>query len=117
MRIKPRIRFTRSNYDNLSSSAPLCYQADDLVQFAELKRGDDVIESGNFSGGYRNGSSETTKEPALGENPGKTEELVEDDPYKIHKNLQLLFLPLMGPLEGENDQGFCNLHILHFPNP
>ena len=48
MRIKPRIRFTRSNYDNLSSSAPLCYQADDLVQFAELKRGDDVIESGNY---------------------------------------------------------------------
>ena len=47
MRIKPRIRFNRSNYDNLSSSAPLCYQADDLVQFAELKRGADIVSGSN----------------------------------------------------------------------
>jgi hypothetical protein len=40
----------------------------------------------------------------------KTAELTEEDPYDIHKNLQLLVLPLMGPLEDENDLGFCNLH-------
>ena len=43
VRIKPRIRFRRSNYDKLSSSAPLCYGSDDIVQFAELKRGDDTV--------------------------------------------------------------------------
>ena len=43
-RIKPRIRFRRSNYDNLSSSAPLRYHLDDIVHFAELKRGIDLTE-------------------------------------------------------------------------
>ncbi len=41
-RIKPRIRFQRSNYDNLSSSAPLQYDLDDIIDFAELKRGMDL---------------------------------------------------------------------------
>jgi hypothetical protein len=49
VRIKPRIRFRRSNYDNLSSSAPLCYGSDDIVQFAELKRGDDTAEGADYS--------------------------------------------------------------------
>jgi hypothetical protein len=44
IRIKPRIRFHRSNYDNLSSSAPLRYYLDDPVHFAELKRGVDLTE-------------------------------------------------------------------------
>ena len=48
VRIKPRIRFRRSNYDKLSSSAPLCYGSDDIVQFAELKRGDDTVEGGDY---------------------------------------------------------------------
>ena len=39
----------------------------------------------------------------------KTAVLAEEDPYDIHKNLQLLVLPLMGPLADENDLGFCNL--------
>ncbi len=39
VRIKPRIRFHRSSYDNLSSSAPLSYSLGDIVDFAELKRG------------------------------------------------------------------------------
>ncbi len=43
-RIKPRIRFHRSNYDNLSSSAPLKYRLDDIIHFAELKRGIDLTE-------------------------------------------------------------------------
>ncbi|RKU35714.1 hypothetical protein C6496_15535 [Candidatus Poribacteria bacterium] len=43
-RIKPRIRFHRSNYDNLSSSAPLRYSLDDIIHFAELKRGVDLTE-------------------------------------------------------------------------
>jgi hypothetical protein len=43
-RIKPRIRFHRSNYDNLSSSAPLRYSSDDIIHFAELKRGVDLTE-------------------------------------------------------------------------
>ena len=43
-RIKPRIRFHRSNYDNLSSSAPLQYSCDDIIHFAELKRGVDLTE-------------------------------------------------------------------------
>jgi len=43
-RIKPRIRFHRSNYDNLSSSAPLQYSFDDIIHFAELKRGIDLTE-------------------------------------------------------------------------
>ena len=43
-RIKPRIRFHRSNYDNLSSSAPMRYSLDDLIHFAELKRGVDLTE-------------------------------------------------------------------------
>ena len=43
-RIKPRIRFHRSNYDNLSSSAPLQYSLDDIIHFAELKRGLDLTE-------------------------------------------------------------------------
>ena len=43
-RIKPRIRFHRSNYDNLSSSAPLQYSLDDIIHFAELKRGSDLTE-------------------------------------------------------------------------
>ena len=43
-RIKPRIRFHRSNYDNLSSSAPLQYSFDDIIHFAELKRGVDLTE-------------------------------------------------------------------------
>ena len=43
-RIKPRIRFHRSNYDNLSSSAPLRYNFDDIIHFAELKRGVDLTE-------------------------------------------------------------------------
>ncbi len=43
-RIKPRIRFHRSNYDNLSSSAPLQYSLDDIIHFAELKRGVDLTE-------------------------------------------------------------------------
>ena len=43
-RIKPRIRFHRSNYDNLSSSAPLQYSLDDIIHFAELKRGIDLTE-------------------------------------------------------------------------
>ncbi len=42
-RIKPRIRFHRSNYDNLSSSAPLRYSLDDIIHFAELKRGVDLM--------------------------------------------------------------------------
>ena len=42
-RIKPRIRFRRFNYDNQASSAPLRYNLDDIVDFAEVKRG---IESG-----------------------------------------------------------------------
>ena len=48
VRIKPRIRFRRSNYDKLSSSAPLCYGSDDIVQFAELKRGDDTVEGSDY---------------------------------------------------------------------
>ena len=43
-RIKPRIRFHRSNYDNLSSSAPLQYNLDDIIHFAELKRGTVLME-------------------------------------------------------------------------
>ena len=43
-RIKPRIRFHRSNYDNLSSSAPIRYSLDDIIHFAELKRGVDLTE-------------------------------------------------------------------------
>ena len=43
-RIKPRIRFHRSNYDNLSSSAPIRYSLDDIIHFAELKRGIDLTE-------------------------------------------------------------------------
>ena len=43
-RIKPRIRFHRSNYDNLSSSSPLQYSLDDIIHFAELKRGLDLTE-------------------------------------------------------------------------
>ena len=43
-RIKPRIRFHRSNYDNLSSSAPLQYSFDDIIHFAELKRGVELTE-------------------------------------------------------------------------
>ena len=42
-RIKPRIRFHRFNYDNQASSAPLRYNLNDIVDFAEVKRG---IESG-----------------------------------------------------------------------
>lgn len=45
IRIKPRIRFRRSNYDNFSSSAPLRFGLDDTVDFAELKQsitGEDV---------------------------------------------------------------------------
>ena len=38
IRIKPRIRFRRSNYDNFSSSAPLRFGLDDTVDFAELKQ-------------------------------------------------------------------------------
>lgn len=38
-RIKPRIRFRRFNYDNQSSSAPLRYSFNDIVDFAEVKRG------------------------------------------------------------------------------
>ena len=44
-RIKPRIRFHRSNYDNLSSSAPIRYSLDDIIHFAELKRGVDLTEN------------------------------------------------------------------------
>ncbi len=43
-RIKPRIRFHRSNYDNLSSSAPLQYSLNDIIHFAELKRGTVLME-------------------------------------------------------------------------
>ena len=43
-RIKPRIRFHRSNYDNLSSSAPLQYSHNDIIHFAELKRGTVLME-------------------------------------------------------------------------
>ena len=43
-RIKPRIRFHRSNYDNLSSSAPLQYSLNDIIHFAELKRGTVLID-------------------------------------------------------------------------
>ena len=43
-RIKPRIRFHRSNYDNLSSSAPLQYNHNDIIHFAELKRGTVLME-------------------------------------------------------------------------
>ena len=43
-RIKPRIRFHRSNYDNLSSSAPLQYSLNDIIHFAELKRGTVIME-------------------------------------------------------------------------
>ena len=43
-RIKPRIRFHRSSYDNLSSSAPIRYSLDDIIHFAELKRGVDLTE-------------------------------------------------------------------------
>ena len=45
IRIKPRIRFRRSNYDNFSSSAPLRVGLDDTVDYAELKQsttGEDV---------------------------------------------------------------------------
>ena len=45
IRIKPRIRFQRSSYDNLSSSAPLRYSLDDIVHFAELKRGFDLTDN------------------------------------------------------------------------
>lgn len=44
IRIKPRIRFTRTSYDNQSSSAPLRYGPDDIVHFAELKRGSEPME-------------------------------------------------------------------------
>ena len=43
-RIKPRIRFHRSNYDNLSSSAPLQYSHNDIIHFAEFKRGTVLME-------------------------------------------------------------------------
>ncbi len=43
-RIKPRIRFHRSSYDNLSSSSPLQYSLDDIIHFAELKRGTVLME-------------------------------------------------------------------------
>ena len=43
-RIKPRIRFHRSNYDNLSSSAPLQYSFNDIIHFAEFKRGTVLME-------------------------------------------------------------------------
>ena len=43
-RIKPRIRFHRSSYDNLSSSAPLQYNLNDIIHFAELKRGVVLME-------------------------------------------------------------------------
>ncbi len=45
LRIKPRIRFHRSNYDNLSSSAPLRYTVNDIVHFAELKQGTELTKS------------------------------------------------------------------------
>ncbi|MBT3269665.1 hypothetical protein HN371_21145 [Candidatus Poribacteria bacterium] len=45
VRIKPRIRFQRSSYDNQSSSAPLRYGPDDIVHFAELKRGSEPTET------------------------------------------------------------------------
>ena len=45
VRIKPRIRFRRSNYDKLSSSAPVRYSLDDIAHFAELKRGFDLTEN------------------------------------------------------------------------
>jgi hypothetical protein len=45
VRIKPRIRFRRTSYDNLSSSAPLRYGPDDIVHFAELKRGSEPTET------------------------------------------------------------------------
>jgi hypothetical protein len=45
VRIKPRIRFGRTSYDNLSSSAPLRYGPDDIVHFAELKRGSEPTET------------------------------------------------------------------------
>lgn len=43
-RIKPRIRFHRSNYDGLSSSAPIQYSLNDIIHFAELKRGIELMD-------------------------------------------------------------------------
>ena len=67
-RIKPRIRFHRFNYDNQASSAPLRYNLDDIVDFAEVKRG---IESGEPV-------DNTIQEQVFGDAP--TLEGLSDDP-------------------------------------
>ena len=67
-RIKPRIRFHRFNYDNQASSAPLRYNLDDIVDFAEVKRG---IESGEPV-------DNTMQEQVFGDAP--TLEGLSDDP-------------------------------------
>ncbi len=67
-RIKPRIRFHRFNYDNQSSSAPLRYNLDDIVDFAEVKRGIELTEN----------VDNTIQEKVFGDAP--TLEGVSDDP-------------------------------------
>ncbi len=67
-RIKPRIRFRRFNYDNQASSAPLLYNLNDIVDFAEVKRG---IESGESV-------DNTIQEQVFGDAP--TLEGMSDDP-------------------------------------
>ena len=67
-RIKPRIRFRRFNYDNQASSAPLRYNLNDIVDFAEVKRG---IESGEPV-------DNTVQEEVFGDAP--TLEGLSDDP-------------------------------------
>ena len=67
-RIKPRIRFHRFNYDNQASSAPLRYHLDDIVDFAEVKRGIESAEN----------VDNTIQEKVFGDAP--TLEGLSDDP-------------------------------------
>ena len=67
-RIKPRIRFHRFNYDNQASSAPLRYNLDDIVDFAEVKRGIESTEN----------ADNTIQEEVFGDAP--TLEDLSDDP-------------------------------------
>ena len=67
-RIKPRIRFHRFNYDNQASSAPLRYNLDDIVDFAEVKRGIESTEN----------VDNTIQEEVFGDAP--TLEGLSDDP-------------------------------------
>ena len=79
-RIKPRIRFHRFNYDNQASSAPLCYNLSDIVDFAEVKRGVELTEN----------VDNTIQEQVFGDAP--TLEGVSDNPALYLVSQRDLFL-------------------------